>query len=504
MKKTVTLRIAAPVWDRWQAYHLAPAKTVESLSYVFATVDDSGDTLRILVPANAPLIEFGPDCFERQAAGNVRLYRDVLRGLLIRFAQSHHNALINVHDHWFSAHPSFSPVDDADDRTFDRYLRESLEPALATIAGAVVRPIWNLAFVLGQKGAAMRIVDTRRRNLFAPITHLTVTGDRHRTVALEAKTSVPASPEGRLSRHRDFIAPEHQAALRSLHVALVGCGGTGSILAETLGRLGVGSLTLIDGDRLDETNLNRWQGAEPWMVGKSKTHLLARRLKRMCPRLRIQALDRSVFDPDAELALRQADVLFGAVDADAPRLFLNRLALQQLVPYFDVGVAVMPDDGSVDFRTRFFAVYPGRSACIECTTFALYDDEDALLAFLDAATAAARRQAGYVSGQPEAVTPSVYALNQRATGLAVTEFLNWICGWQPAATLVTESWLQGRLWRADRANFPEGPNPACPVCGYLAGSGASEPPPRPAGFAATSVPPAIKEFDDADQETGTD
>ena len=76
----------------------------------------------------------------------------------------------------------------------------------------------------------------------------------------------------------------------------LGC-GTGSILAETLGRLGIGSLTLIDADRLDETNLNRWQGAEPWMVGKSKAHLLARRLKRMCPRLRIQALDRSVFDP---------------------------------------------------------------------------------------------------------------------------------------------------------------------------------------------------------------
>ena len=153
----------------------------------------------------------------------------------------------------------------------------------------------------------------------------------------------------------------------------MGCGGTGSILAETLGRLGIGALTLVDGDRLDETNLNRWQGAEPAWVGERKAERLARRLRRMFPRLRVQCLARSVFDPAAEPLLREADVLFGAVDADEPRVFLNRLALQQLVPYFDVGVAVMPEDGGVDFRTRFFAVYPGTSACLECTGFTLYD-----------------------------------------------------------------------------------------------------------------------------------
>jgi hypothetical protein len=501
MKRSIAMHIPTRVWDQMHAYHLGAAKPVEALSYLFATIDESGDRVRILVPPTAPAIQFGPDCFERQAAGNVRLYRDVLRGLLIRFAQSHYDALINVHDHWFSAYPSFSCIDDADDRSFDLYLRRNFEPALATIAGAVERPIWNVALVLGQKGAALRIVDTRRRKLFTPVTRLTVTGTGHRTVPLEALPPPASVPEARLSRHRDFVAADHQTALRSLHVAVVGCGGTGSILAETLGRLGIGSLTLIDADRLDETNLNRWQGAEPAWVGGLKAERLARRLRRMFPHIRVQCLARSVFDPTAEPLLRQADVLFGAVDADEPRIFLNRLALQQLVPYFDVGVAVMPENGGVDFRTRFFAVYPGASACLECTGFTLYDREQTAPAFLDAATAAARRQAGYVSGRPEAVTPSVYALNQRAVGLAVGEFLNWICGWRPAATVITESWMNGTFQRADRDNFPEGPDPACTVCGYLAGSGASEPLPRPAAFVATSVPTAIKEFDDAQQRT---
>ena len=261
---------------------------------------------------------------------------------------------------------------------------------------------------------------------------------------------------------------------------MVGCGGTGSILAEALGRIGIGALTLVDGDTLDATNLNRWQGGEPGMIGKRKARLLAERLRRMFPGVSIHPLTTSVFDASVDPYLRKADVLFGAIDDDAPRLFLNRVALQQLTPYFDVGVAVTADkNAGIDFRSRAFAVYPGSSACLECTAFALIDRERAAAALLDPATASEWRKAGYVAGQPDAVTPSVYALNQRAVGLVVTEFLNWICAWRPAATVVSESWRRGTLERADRLNFPERPDPACPVCGYLAGSGSHEPLPRP-------------------------
>jgi hypothetical protein len=77
-----------------------------------------------------------------------------------------------------------------------------------------------------------------------------------------------------------------------------------------------------------------------------------RRLRRMFPRMRVRALCRSVFDPSVEPHLAAADVIFGAVDADEPRHFLNRVLLQQLVPYFDAGVLVSRDDAGLDFRTR--------------------------------------------------------------------------------------------------------------------------------------------------------
>ena len=125
-------------------------------------------------------------------------------------------------------------------------------------------------------------------------------------------------------------------------------------------------------------------------------------------------------------------------------------------------------------------------------------------AFLDPATAAERRRAGYVGNQPEIAAPSVYALNQRAVGLLVTEFLNWLCGWRPTATLVAESWAHGTMQRADRANFPEKPDPECPACGYYAGAGSSETLPYPAAFRSRRNLPVLNlpmENDDGSKET---
>jgi hypothetical protein len=504
--KTVELRIAAPVWDALRAYHLDPAKRVEALSYLFAGVEKSEGAIRILVPHNAPLFRFDGNCFESRSGAHLRLHDDVQRGLLISFARSHHPCLINVHDHWFAyAGTTFSRVDDADDISFDRYLRERFEPALPRIDGAIARPVWNLALVLGRNGADARLVDTRHPDPFRRVARLTITGERYRTVPL-GKRSVPHQALGAChSRHRDFIGAEHQAALTGLHAAVVGAGGIGSILTETLGRIGLGAVTVIDGDTLDETNLNRWQGGKPWMTGKPKARLLARQLRSMFPRMRVRYLASSVFDRAAERLLREADVLFGAVDADEPRIFLNRLALQQLAPYFDVGVAVSgAGDDAVEFRARMFAVYPGESACLECTGFKLFDRPRVEAAFLDPLTAAERCRAGYVTEQPEIAAPSVYALNQRSVGMAVTEFLNWVCGWRPTATVVSESWRRGTLERADRENFPERPDPDCAVCGYLAGAGPSEPLPRPAAFARRTSPSFVtKEPNNVENQTCT-
>jgi tRNA A37 threonylcarbamoyladenosine dehydratase len=64
-------------------------------------------------------------------------------------------------------------------------------------------------------------------------------------------------------------------------VVVLGLGGVGSFAAEALARAGVGRLTLVDGERVDETNLNRQLHALDGEVGRWKAEVLAERLRRV-------------------------------------------------------------------------------------------------------------------------------------------------------------------------------------------------------------------------------
>jgi molybdopterin/thiamine biosynthesis adenylyltransferase len=485
---TVSIKISSRVWERLCRYHLAPGKHSESLSYILAQAICTPDGITVLIPHTAPVLLFDTDCFVRQSAGNVQLAPDVLNGMLIKFAASYYNCLINVHDHWFDEFTRFSGVDDHDDLAFDAYLRKSFEPMLVKHPHiGTARPIFNLSIVLAQKGIDARLVDTRGKAIFQTANSVTVIGDRFNRLPIGSSKVLPDMAGDEIfSRHRDFIPADRQDLLSSLSIALVGCGGLGSILAESLGRIGVGGLTLIDDDTLEVTNLNRWQGGTPQAVGKPKAALLSSRLRRMFPHMRIKAIRKSVFDTHAEQALATSDLIVAGLDNDEARYYLNRVSLQYKLPYFDSGVAVTGSGNTTDFRVRYFAVLPGQTACAECTQFTLFDRDKALEAFLDEATAKSRRAAGYMVEQPLAATPSVYALNQRAASLLVTELLNYICGWRATATMISESWRDGTFQRADRDNFPEGPDPECPICGFYAGTGNTEPLPRPKAFRSQS------------------
>jgi molybdopterin/thiamine biosynthesis adenylyltransferase len=61
----------------------------------------------------------------------------------------------------------------------------------------------------------------------------------------------------RYQRNYKTISVEDQNELNNSTVAIVGCGGLGGTMAEEFTRLGVGSLILVDGDIVEESNLNR-------------------------------------------------------------------------------------------------------------------------------------------------------------------------------------------------------------------------------------------------------
>lgn len=479
------MRIAKATWERLRRYHFSPGKQVERLSFLWARAyqDGLGNTT-VIVPHNTPLFLFDDDCYSHQSAANCRLLPEVLNGMLVLFAALDYNTLINIHDHWFDQTTRFSALDDACDLDFDRYLRERFEPILKKHPHiGPDRDILNLSIVLAKRGCEARVINAKQKNPFSPLASVDVVGEYFKRVyqGRSARRGKKAQNLQGFRRHRDFISKKQQRLMSHLTVALVGCGGIGSVLCEALLRTGFGAIAgmiLIDDDRVEETNLSRFQGGKPGMVGKSKSYLLAKQLRAMFPGQPVKAIPQSVYHPDAEAALRSADIIVAGLDNDEARYFLNRISLQFYLPYFDAGTSITAKKSKTDFLTRYFAVIPGVTACMECTQYQLFNRERVINAFLDQPTLERRRAAGYVIDDPSVSAPSVYALNLRSAGLLTTELLNFVCGFRPTATMISESWREGRFQRADRMNFPEQPSPECPICNFYAGAADNECLPR--------------------------
>ncbi|MFT3912531.1 MAG: ThiF family adenylyltransferase [Anaeromyxobacteraceae bacterium] len=94
----------------------------------------------------------------------------------------------------------------------------------------------------------------------------------------------------RLDRNARLLGVDAQARLGRAHVVVLGLGGVGSFAAEALCRAGVGRLTLVDGERIDETNVNRQLQALDGELGRMKAEVLAERLRRIAPAARVDAV----------------------------------------------------------------------------------------------------------------------------------------------------------------------------------------------------------------------
>ena len=78
--------------------------------------------------------------------------------------------------------------------------------------------------------------------------------------------------------------------LSASHVTVVGVGGVGSWVAEALARTAVGQITIIDGDSVEESNTNRQLPALEGSYGQKKVNVLADRLLKINPQLKLKAL----------------------------------------------------------------------------------------------------------------------------------------------------------------------------------------------------------------------
>lgn len=215
-----------------------------------------------------------------------------------------------------------------------------------------------------------------------------------------------------------LFGAEGQQLLRALHVGVVGCGGTGSAVAEQLTRLGVGRLTLIDDDEVTAPTPTRGYGMRARDVGRPKAAVLANDLAGIGLGTDIRPFVAPLHDPGALEALVHADAVFCCVDGHGARLILNRWAYAHCAPVLDLAVLVGGHaDPSIDARVTWIA--PG-SACLLCR--GRIDPALAYAENLDPAQRQALAGEGYVAAA-ETPQPAVVTLTTLVASTATTELL---------------------------------------------------------------------------------
>jgi len=198
-------------------------------------------------------------------------------------------------------------------------------------------------------------------------------------------------------RTLNFWGVRAQADFAGLSIGIVGAGSVGSIVVESLARMGARSLTVVDHDVIEEHNLDRTLGATSRDVGKPKVRVAERQAAIAATAaafslLPVQArLEVGRLQPE----LLDCDVVFSCVDRPVPRHVLNRISYSCFVPVIDGGILVRfaPDKRFLGADWSVHTVGPGRP-CLLCR--GAYDLESVsleLTGLLDDPT--------YIRGLPE-------------------------------------------------------------------------------------------------------
>lgn len=158
-----------------------------------------------------------------------------------------------------------------------------------------------------------------------------------------------------------------QAALSAATVAIVGCGALGTLQAELLTRMGVGTLRIADGDLVSLDNLHRQllfterDAAE----GTPKVIAAAERLSAINSRVTVHVTAQRITRANIADVIGKADLVLDATDNTATRFLINDFCVRAHLPWIYTGVA--GTGGLV------FPILPQEGPCLRC----LYPDPPA-------------------------------------------------------------------------------------------------------------------------------
>ena len=137
----------------------------------------------------------------------------------------------------------------------------------------------------------------------------------------------------RYERNIGALTEAEQELLKTKRAAVIGCGGLGCYAAEFLARIGIGHLTLIDGDAYNTSNINRQLNSMAINIGKNKALETMRVLLMVRPDLSLKAVDAFLDEKNVEELLKDHDVIIDALDNIKTRLLIEKTASSLGIPF---------------------------------------------------------------------------------------------------------------------------------------------------------------------------
>ena len=124
------------------------------------------------------------------------------------------------------------------------------------------------------------------------------------------------------TRSLPLIGEDGLARLAACRVTVVGLGGVGGYVVEVLARSGVGALTLIDGDKVEESNLNRQIAALRKDIGRYKAEVLAERVEQINPHCKVNAVCEMLTESNCSALVDGSSYVADAIDSLAAKAAL--------------------------------------------------------------------------------------------------------------------------------------------------------------------------------------
>lgn len=171
-----------------------------------------------------------------------------------------------------------------------------------------------------------------------------------------------------LKRTVSIWGSSNQEMLTNLKIGIVGLGSVGSIVAETLARMGIIKIVLIDFDKVKKHNLDRIIGVTKKDIGKYKVDVISKAIRKSSPshKIEVRSITKNIADKEAYLNALDCDFIFCCADKPRARYILNHIAYSHLIPIVNGGILAEVIGEKLQFADWELSLIAPDRPCMQC------------------------------------------------------------------------------------------------------------------------------------------